>query len=86
LCGHGVGIELHEEPSVPNFVSRNRGPRLVPGMTLAVEPMVNLGRADVRTLANGWTVVAADGRLSAHYENTVLVTEGEPEILTRDED
>jgi len=82
LCGHGVGLELHEEPSVPNFVSRNRGMKLVPGMTLAIEPMVNMGGFEVDTLANGWTVVARDRKPSAHYENTVLVTEGEPVILT----
>ncbi|MBM3315112.1 type I methionyl aminopeptidase [candidate division WOR-3 bacterium] len=86
LCGHGVGIELHEEPGVPNFVGRHRGIELRPGMTLAIEPMVNMGGFEVRTLENGWTVVAADGRPSAHYENTVLVTGGEPEILTRAQD
>ncbi|MEO0073484.1 MAG: type I methionyl aminopeptidase [candidate division WOR-3 bacterium] len=83
LCGHGVGIELHEEPSVPNFVARQRGVELKPGMTLAIEPMVNMGSSEVRTLPNGWTVVTADGKPSAHYENTVLITDGEPEILTR---
>lgn len=82
LCGHGVGLELHEEPSVPNFGKPGRGRRLEPGMTLAIEPMVNLGRAEVRTLDNGWTVVAQDRMPSAHYENTVLVTEGKPEVLT----
>lgn len=83
--GHGVGETLHEPPEVPNFVeSPRRGPdpRLVAGMTLAVEPMVNAGGADVRVLADGWTVLTADGSLSAHYENTILVTNGEPEILT----
>jgi methionyl aminopeptidase len=82
LCGHGVGLHLHEDPSVPNFVAPGTQRKLVAGMTLAIEPMVNMGRFEVRTLDNGWTVVAADGRPSAHYENTVLVTEGEPEILT----
>jgi methionyl aminopeptidase len=82
LCGHGVGLHLHEEPSVPNFVSSGARRRLAAGMTLAVEPMVNSGKFDVRTLDNGWTVVAVDGRPSAHYENTVLVTDGEPELLT----
>jgi methionyl aminopeptidase len=82
LCGHGVGLHLHEEPSVPNFVSPAARRKLLAGMTLAIEPMVNAGRFDVRTLDNGWTVVAADGKPSAHYENTVLVTDGEPEILT----
>jgi methionyl aminopeptidase len=82
LCGHGVGRALHEEPSVPNFGPPGRGAKLVPGMTLAIEPMVNTGGSEVDTESNGWTVVARDGRPSAHYENTVLVTEGEPEILT----
>ena len=80
--GHGVGAQLHEEPEVPNFGSPGRGPRLLPGMTLAVEPMVNQGVYDVRVLKDGWTTVTADGKLSAHYENTVLITDGEPEILT----
>ena len=82
FVGHGVGRKLHEEPEVPNFGNPGRGPRLVPGMTLAVEPMVNVGTYDVRILKDGWTVVTADGKLSAHYENTVLITDGEPEILT----
>jgi len=83
LCGHGVGTNLHEDPSVPNFGRPGQGMRLVAGMTLAIEPMVNMGRHEVETLANGWTVVAADRKPSAHYEHTVLVTAGEPEILTR---
>ena len=82
FVGHGVGRKLHEEPEVPNFGNPGRGPRLIPGMTIAVEPMVNVGVADVRILKDGWTVVTADGKLSAHYENTVLITDGEPEILT----
>ena len=82
FVGHGVGRQLHEEPEVPNFGNPGRGPRLIPGMTIAVEPMVNVGVADVRILKDGWTVVTADGKLSAHYENTVLITDGEPEILT----
>lgn len=82
LHGHGVGLELHEEPAVPNFVMPGKGPKLVKGMVLAIEPMVNMGKLDVRTSANGWTVVAVDGKPSAHYENTVLITDGEPEILT----
>ena len=82
FVGHGVGAQLHEEPEVPNFGSPGRGPRLLPGMTLAVEPMVNQGVYDVRVLKDGWTTVTADGKLSAHYENTVLITDGEPEILT----
>ena len=82
FVGHGVGRQLHEEPEVPNFGSPGRGPRLLPGMTLAVEPMVNEGVFDVKVLKDGWTTVTADGKLSAHYENTVLITDGEPEILT----
>lgn len=82
LVGHGIGRNLHEEPQVPNFKQRNRGPKLAPGMTLAIEPMVNAGRYDVYWLDNNWTVVTEDGSLSAHYENTVLITEGEPKILT----
>lgn len=82
FVGHGVGAKLHEEPEVPNFGAPGRGPRLLPGMTLAIEPMVNAGVYDVRVLKDGWTTVTADGKLSAHYENTVLITDGEPEILT----
>ena len=82
FVGHGVGAKLHEEPEVPNFGAAGRGPRLIPGMTLAIEPMVNAGVYDVRILKDGWTTVTADGKLSAHYENTVLITDGEPEILT----
>ena len=82
FVGHGVGAQLHEEPEVPNFGNPGRGPRLLPGMTLAVEPMVNQGTYEVQVLKDGWTTVTADGKLSAHYENTVLITDGEPEILT----
>ena len=82
FVGHGVGAQLHEEPEVPNFGAAGRGPRLIKGMTLAIEPMVNAGVHDVRILKDKWTVVTADGKLSAHYENTVLITDGEPEILT----
>ena len=82
FVGHGVGAQLHEEPEVPNFGQPGRGPRLLPGMTLAIEPMVNIGTHDVKVLKDGWTTVTADGELSAHYENTVLITDGEPEILT----
>ena len=82
FVGHGVGRQLHEEPEVPNFGAPGRGPRLIPGMTIAVEPMVNAGTHEVRILKDGWTVLTADGKLSAHYENTVLITDGEPEILT----
>ena len=82
FVGHGVGAQLHEEPEVPNFGAPGRGPRLIPGMTLAIEPMVNEHTHEVRVLKDGWTTVTADGKLSAHYENTVLITDGEPEILT----
>ena len=82
FVGHGVGAQLHEEPEVPNYGSPGRGPRLLPGMTLAIEPMVNAGTPEVRILKDRWTTVTADGKLSAHYENTVLITDGEPEILT----
>ena len=82
FVGHGVGAQLHEEPEVPNFGAAGRGPRLLRGMTLAIEPMVNVGTYDVRILKDRWTTVTADGKLSAHYENTVLITDGEPEILT----
>ena len=82
FVGHGVGAQLHEEPEVPNYGAAGRGPRLLPGMTLAIEPMVNVGTHEVRVLKDGWTVVTCDGKLSAHYENTVLITDGEPEILT----
>ena len=82
FVGHGVGRQLHEEPEVPNFGRAGHGPRLLRGMTLAIEPMVNEGVYDVRVLKDGWTTVTADGKLSAHYENTVLITDGEPEILT----
>ena len=84
--GHGVGRELHEDPEVPNFGVAGHGPRLVKGMTLAIEPMVNAGGYEVRVLDNDWTVVTVDGSLSAHYENTILITDGEPEILTMAED
>lgn len=82
LVGHGVGTRLHEDPQVPNFAQLKRGPKLRPGMTLAIEPMINMGRADVEWLDDNWTVVTEDGSLSAHYENTILITDGEPEILT----
>lgn len=82
LVGHGIGRELHEDPQIPNFAQKRRGIRLVPGMTLAIEPMINQGTWQVEWLDDDWTVVTADGKLSAHYENTVLITDGEPEILT----
>lgn len=83
LVGHGVGAELHEAPEVPNFGQPGRGARLVSGMTIAIEPMVNMGTYHVNTLSDGWTVVTADGKQSAHYENTVVVTGNGPEILTK---
>ena len=82
FVGHGVGRQLHEEPQIPNFGKRNSGPVLKPGMTLAIEPMINLGKAKVRILSDKWTAVTADGSPSAHFEHTVLVTEGAPEVLT----
>lgn len=85
--GHGVGSELHEEPEVPNFLAPGKGghgPRLVAGMTIAIEPMVNVGTWEVRQMPDGWTVKTADGSLSSHYENTVLITKEEPIILTAD--
>lgn len=86
LVGHGVGSHLHEDPQIPNFRQKSRGVRLRPGMTLAIEPMVNIGRYDVEWMDDDWTVVTEDGSLSAHYENTVLITDGEPEILTLTEE
>ena len=82
LVGHGVGKALHEDPEVPNFSQKRKGIRLRPGMTLAIEPMINMGRADVVWLDDNWTVVTDDGSLSAHYENTILITDGDPEILS----
>lgn len=82
LVGHGIGTHLHEEPQIPNFRQWRRGIKLRPGMTLAIEPMINMGGYQVRWLEDDWTVVTQDGSLSAHYENTVLITEGWPEILT----
>jgi methionyl aminopeptidase len=82
FVGHGVGRSMHEEPQVPNFVDGKSSPRLRAGMTLAIEPMVNAGRPDVKILNDGWTVATKDGQLSAHFEHTVLITESEPEILT----
>ena len=80
--GHGVGAEIHEDPSIPNFGTAGRGARLYPGMTLAIEPMVNAGADRVKVRRDGWTVVTADGRLSAHYENSIAITESDPVILT----
>ena len=80
--GHGIGTEMHESPEIPNYGHPGRGPRLLRGMTIAVEPMVNAGTAAIRQMPDGWTVRTADGKLAAHYENTLLITDGEPEILT----
>ncbi len=82
LVGHGIGTHLHEDPQIPNFAQRSRGVRLRAGMTLAIEPMINAGRFDVEWQDDDWTVVTQDGSLSAHYENTILITSGEPEILS----
>ena len=82
FVGHGVGRKLHEEPQVPNYGKRGSGPKLKAGMTLAIEPMVNMGRAEVRILEDKWTVVTIDGLPSAHFEHTILVTNGQPEVLT----
>lgn len=83
LVGHGIGRNMHEPPDVPNFGQAGRGLRLKAGMTIAIEPMINLGGAAVRVLADGWTVVAKDELPSAHYENTIAITEGEPLLLTK---
>lgn len=82
LCGHGIGTALHEAPEIPNYVVGRKGVRLRPGMTLAIEPMINIGTHEVDWLDDDWTVVTRDGSLSAHYENTILITEGEPRILS----
>lgn len=81
--GHGIGSSMHEEPQVPNFGRPGRGPRLKAGMTLAIEPMVNMGTHEVKTLTDNWTVVTRDMKLSAHFEHTIAITDSEPEILTR---
>ena len=80
--GHGIGKEMHEEPGVPNIGKPGRGPRLEPGMTICIEPMVIAGRQDIWELDDGWTIATQDGSLAAHYENTILITNGEPEVLT----
>ena len=80
--GHGIGRQMHEEPEVPNFGPAGKGTRLIPGMTIAVEPMVIMGKPDICQLDDGWTIITEDGSLAAHYENTILITEKEPEILT----
>ena len=86
LCGHGIGNHLHEDPEIPNFRQWRRGIKLRPGMTLAVEPMINLGTSEVEWMDDEWTVVTEDGAPSAHYENTILITEGKPEILSLTEE
>jgi methionyl aminopeptidase len=82
LVGHGIGASFHEEPQVPNYGEPKRGPRLVPGMTLAIEPMINMGQSEIRTLDDKWTVVTADGSLSAHFEHTVVIERDGPRVLT----
>lgn len=82
LCGHGIGAKLHEAPEIPNYAVNRKGMKLRAGMTLAIEPMINMGSYQVEWLDDDWTVVTKDGSLSAHYENTVLITEGEPKLLT----
>lgn len=82
FVGHGVGRDMHEEPQIPNYGLKGRGPRLLSGMVFAIEPMVALGRYEIRVLLDNWTAVTRDGSLAAHYENTVVITEGEPELLT----
>ena len=82
FVGHGVGAHLHEEPSVPNYGHKGHGMRLMPGMTIAIEPMVNIGSGDVKVLDDKWTTITADGKLSAHFENTIAITPDGPVILT----
>ena len=82
FVGHGIGTKLHEAPEVPNFGTAGRGVRLLPGMTLAIEPMVNIGKPDVRVLSDGWTVLTSDGSLSAHFEHTIVITPDGPQIMT----
>lgn len=81
-CGHGVGLDIHEDPQIPNYVSSGPNPRLVPGMVLALEPMINLGTGEVRVLPDDWTVVTMDGKLSAHFEHSILITPEGAEVLT----
>ena len=80
--GHGIGREMHEDPGIPNYGKEGKGIRLEPGMTLAIEPMVIMGKPDILELDDGWTIITEDGSLASHYENTILITENEPEILT----
>ncbi|MEG0662547.1 MAG: type I methionyl aminopeptidase [Anaerovoracaceae bacterium] len=82
LVGHGVGRNMHEEPQIPNYGKSGRGPRLARGMVFAIEPMITQGSYHIETLGDNWTIVTADGKLAAHYENTVVITDGEPELLT----
>ena len=82
LVGHGIGTDMHEEPEIPNFAQKRKGIKLAAGMTLAIEPMITAGRYDVAWMDDGWTVVTEDGSLASHYENTILITDGEPEILS----
>ncbi|MCL1999236.1 MAG: type I methionyl aminopeptidase [Turicibacter sp.] len=82
FCGHGVGRNLHEDPQIPHYRQKSKGPRLQRGMTLAIEPMIVMGKAEIRILSNDWTIVTKDGKSAAHYENTILITDGEPELLT----
>ena len=81
--GHGIGKQPHEDPQIPNFGKPGRGIRLKAGMTLAIEPMINMGTYEVHTLLNNWTVVTLDAKLSAHFEHTIAITDGKPEILTK---
>ena len=85
FVGHGVGTSLHEDPQIPNYGNPGRGPKLIRGMALAIEPMINEGSYDTEIQLNNWTAVTVDGKLSAHYENTVVITEGKPEVITLDE-
>ena len=80
--GHGIGRSMHEDPGIPNYGKAGKGPRIEPGMTLAIEPMVIMGKPDILELDDGWTIISEDGTQTAHYENTILITENEPEILT----
>ena len=82
FCGHGIGRKMHEDPQIPHYRQQSRGPRLQKGMTLAIEPMVVVGKADIRVLDDNWTVVTKDGKCAAHYENTIVITDGDPEVLT----
>ena len=83
LAGHGVGVKIHEDPYIPNYGKKGKGQKLIPGMTVAIEPMLNLGKDDIITASDDWTIKTADGSRSAHFEHTILITEGEPEILTK---